>query len=217
MLKAYAFDIDSNLLFTDTPILMEKLNKEKTWELIHVTQEEYELYKHDKEQYRHKENNIEASMKYFRGSNVFEKDIFAAITNKQYGPSWEKFIEANTSASPIAFTTARGHPVQELENTHKKIIYTILSDNQRTDLLYSIKERTGKYTADQNTLIDIYIQNNFYAPCSNTEFLSQIGKQLSDPLSTRKNAAFEQFIIHIKKVFETYYGANFIAQRKIRV
>jgi hypothetical protein len=36
-------------------------------------------------------------------------------------------------------------------------------------------------------------------------------------MPARKNAAFEQFVIHTKKVFEKYYGANFMSTRKIRV
>ena len=31
----------------------------------------------------------------------------------------------------------------------------------------------------------------------------------------RKNAAFEQFIPHTKKIFEYYYGTEFLSKRKI--
>lgn len=126
-------------------------------------------------------------------------------------------MEANSYASPIAFITARGHPVAELKATHKKIIYEILNDSQREDLVYSMKERIGNYKLDADILINMYLDNNFYAPCSNEVFLQSIGKTIEDSMPDRKNAAFEESVLHVKKVFENYYGANFLSKRKIRV
>jgi hypothetical protein len=41
--------------------------------------------------------------------------------------------------------------------------------------------------------------------------------QLSDPMPARKNAAFERFVLHNKRLFQKYYGADFMNNRKIRI
>lgn len=217
MLKTYAFDVDANLLFTDTKIILDKKweNDERT--PMDVSQHDYEILKLDTANYRHVDNDIEKSMENFRGPERFEKDIFDAIEQKKFAPSWNKFLEANKNASPLAIITARWHSVEDLKMTHRKIIQEILTDDQREDFLYSMKERLGQYKTSNDTLINTYLDNNFYAPCSNWAFLASIWKELSDSMPDRKNAAFEAFVVHIKKVFDTHYGQNFLSDRKIRV
>jgi hypothetical protein len=217
MLKSYAFDVDSNLVFTDTKIILEKKWENNIRIPVDVSQEEYEIVKFDTVNYRHVNNDIENSMANFKISWNFEQDILHAITQKKFWPSWNKFIEAHRYASPIGIITARWHSVEELKNTHKKIIMEFLTEGQREDLLYSMKERLGQYKISDEELIEDYLNNNYYAPCSNKEYLASIGKKLSDSMSDRKNAAFEQFVLHTKKVFETSYGKDFLAKRKIRV
>ncbi len=182
-----------------------------------VTQPDYENLKHDTNNYRHVENDIEKSMANFRGSEKFEKDIFDAIEQKKFAPSWNKFLEANKNASPIAIITARWHSMEELKTTHRKIIHEVLTNGQREDFLYSMKERLGQYKTSNDVLINIYLDNNFYAPCSNEAFLASIWKEISDSMPDRKNSAFEAFVLHIKKVFDANYGQNFLSDRKIRV
>ncbi len=217
MLKTYAFDVDANLLFTDTKIILEKKWENGERKPIDVSQHDYEILKLDTKHYRHVDNNIEKSMINFRGPGKFEEDIFAAIDQNKFAPSWNKFIEANKNASPLAIITARGHSIEELKTTHKKIIQEILTDDQREDFLYSMKERLWQYKTHDEMIINEYLDNNFYAPCSNEAFLAGIWKELSDSMPDRKNAAFEQFVLHIKSVFENNYGKNFLAKRKIRV
>lgn len=58
---------------------------------------------------------------------------------------------------------------------------------------------------DTDFLIETYLNNNYYAPCSNEEYLKTIGMTLKDSMSDRKNAAFEHSVLSAKKVFEGYY------------
>lgn len=219
MLKAYAFDVDSNLVFTDSTIWIDVLENGKRIpkEISQLQYEEFwpKLKKWDTVRYAN--NNAEQSMRNFRGPGKFERDIFSAISQWKFWPSRDKFIEANRYASPLAIITARGHPVHECKETHKKIIYDVFTSHQRDDLISSMKERLGNYKTSEAELIDIYLDNNFYAPCSEEMFLASIDKDLSYSMSDRKNAAFEQFVLHTKEVFKKYYGANFLAKRKIRI
>lgn len=217
MLKSYAFDVDSNLLFTDTKIIMEKKWNDGIWLPEEVSQQQYEIIKSDKENYRYIDNNIEKTMANFRWAGNFEEVIFDALNKNQQWPSWDKFIEANRYASPIAIITARGHPVEDFKDTHKKLIIDNFNSWQQEDLLNSMKERLWDYKQSDEFYIEKYLDNNYYAPCSDEVFLASIGKTLSDKMPDRKNAAFEKFVLHTKKIFETYYWANFMANRKIRI
>lgn len=219
MLKSYSFDVDSNLLFTDNTIWIETLEHKQRIPK-EISQEDYvkslpEILIWEK--IRHIHNNKEEAMINFSAPGMYEKSVFSAIQQKKFWPSWNKFLEANKYASPLAFITARGHPVADLKSTHKRIIHEMLTDSQREDLIYSMKERLWNYELSDNELIDRYLDGNFYAPCSNELFLEWIGKTILDSMSDRKNAAFEHFVLHVKNIFETYYGANFLSKRKIRV
>lgn len=217
MLKAYSFDVDSNLFFTDTTIYLDKLLLNGTRAKIEVSQKEYEELIKDTEHYRHVHDDIEQSMANFKRPWVYEKAIFDAISNGKFWPSYPKYIEAIRSASPIQKNTARGNSVQEIRATDKRIIHEVLSDSHREDLVYSMKERLGNYKKNDDFYITAFLNNNLDAPCSNIAFLTSIHKQLSDSMPSRKNAAFEQFVLHIKNVFSHYYGANFLSKRKIRL
>ena len=81
MLKAYAFDVDSNLLFTDTTIWIEIFQDGKRIP-AEISQQQYDDLASDLkkgERFKYIDNNVEKSMKNFRGAGRFEKDIFDAI------------------------------------------------------------------------------------------------------------------------------------------
>lgn len=217
MLKAYSFDIDYNLFCTDTTIYLDKLIAKGRRSKIEVSQKDYEILIKDKENYRHVEHDIEKSMKNFKTPGMLEKAVFDAISNDNLWPSYPKSIEAKTSASPTQRDTARGVSVYELKNTDRRIIYEVLTNSQREDLIYSMKERLWIYKKDDDFFIKTYLDNNMYSPCSNEEYLKSINKNLSYTMQARKNSSFEHFIPHIKWVFTWYYGKNFLEKRKIRM
>jgi len=222
MLKSYAFDVDYNLVYTDDTIWIDVLENGK-WVPKEISQKQYEEVASQLktwETMRYLNNDMEQSMKNFRGAGKYEKTLFDALSkenNTGKWPSRNKFIEANTYASPIAIITARGHPVEDLRETHRKIILDELSSGQQEDLLTSIQERLWDHKQSDEFYINTYLNNNFYAPCSDEQFLATIEKKLSDRMPDRKNAAFEAFVVHAKKVFEHYYWANFMATRKMRI
>ena len=219
MLKSYAFDVDANLVFTDDTIWIEVLeNGNRTPR--EISQKQFEELWSDInlwKKLRYVNNDKEQSMVNFKRKWGFEKSVFDALSQGKLGPSWNKFLEANKQASPIALITARGHPIEDLKSTHKKIIYEVLTEGQREDLIDNMKEHLWRYYIYDDMTINAYLDNNYYAPCTNEVFLESINKNLSCSMPETKNAAFEQFVLHVKKVFESYYGANFLTNRKIRL
>ena len=219
MLKSYAFDVDGNLVFTDDTIWIEiwEDGKRTPKEISQKQYAELTPEIHIWEKMRYVNGDKEQSMINFQSAWGFEKSIFDALKLDKKWPSWEKFVEANIQASPISIITARGHPVEDLKTTHKRIIHEILTDGQREDLVYNMKEHLWRYYLFEDKVINIYLDNNYYAPCTNEIFLESINKDLSCSMPDTKNAAFEAFVLHVKKIFTRYYGANFLADRKIRV
>lgn len=218
MLKAYAFDIDSNILFTDTKIILEKRWENGIRERIEATQDQYGECMKDREHYRYINNIEEQSMQNFRWPGKIKKILFDAIEKDNFWPSRNKFIQAHKKASPIGIITARGHPLHEFVDTHKAIIYEILDDYERDELVYSMRQRLWFAAPKRkDSLINAFLKNNFYGPCADEQFLKSINMSFANPTSEKKKAAFEKFLQHIKRIFTHYYGEEFVRQRKLSV
>lgn len=217
-LKAYALDVDANLLFTDSKIILEKKDEHWIWKLTEVSQSEFDIFVKDKENYRFVNGNSEDSLINFRWKWKFQKDIFDAIEHGKFGPSWDAFIEANVNANPISIITARWHPIQDLKSTHKAILYDVLSVYQLDELVENMRNHLWIDSFKRKeAIINSFLKNNYYCPCSDESFLKKIGKNQNDPMHDKKTVAFESFIQHVIDVFAKYYGKNFINDRNIRV
>ena len=105
-----------------------------------MSQEEHGEYMKDREQYRYIDGIAEHSMAGFTLPGIFKKTFFDAIENKRFGPSYPKYIQAHMEASPICKLTARGHPVEEFRDVNKAFIYEVLTDCQRDELVYNMRQ-----------------------------------------------------------------------------
>jgi len=217
-LKAYALDVDANILFTDSKILLEK--KSRTWlrEIVEVSQSEFDEFIKDKDNYRFVNWKTEESMINFRGKWKFKNDIFDAIDSWKFAPSWEAFIEANRNASPIGIITARWHPIKDLRDTHKAILHEVLSDYDLDELISNMRNHLWQNaTHRKDTVINKFLDSSYYCPCSDEKFLEVIWKKIDTPMPERKNASFDAYINHIINVFNNYYWKDFLQNRNIRV
>lgn len=218
MLKAYAFDIDSNILFTDTKIILEKKWENGIRTPIEVSQDDYGKLMQDREHYRFINNKMEDSMRAFRAPGKLKQTFFDAIENKRLWPSYPKYKQAHREANPICENTARGHPVKEFRDTNRAFIYEVLEDDERDELIYNMRQHLWSSAPKRkDSLINIFLDNNFYWPCANKEFLKSIDMSFANPTPERKKAAFEKFLHHINRVFVSYYWKEFVDQRKISV
>lgn len=83
MLKSYVFDLDQNILHTKTPIylLAKQLDGSRKEEAI--PNAEFEKKLEDKEHYKF-HDDIEHSMREFRGTGKLIRDIKEAIHDKAF-------------------------------------------------------------------------------------------------------------------------------------
>lgn len=193
--KAYAFDIDDNLLHTECRVFVEIPNK-KWWEKIEIAEKELKTYL--SRGARFPNNDSEECFLHMRGADgKLQQQLFDAIENKARGPSRESFKYANISANPIGLITARGHPIEELKKTHQAILHEIFDITELEQLIENMNIRLQTKLKNKDQSIKLFLDLNYYAPCSDLEYLKKIELTNTSNIAERKVKAFKHFIHHI--------------------
>lgn len=120
----YAFDIDDNLIYSPTTILMEHL-VDGEWIDVFVDTEQFAVVRTDKD-WRFKPG--QESFVNFQdwgpnGDDTFIKDFKSAVYNKKFGPSWNKFIECLVNGNIFSIVTSRGHSPKNVRRAFEWLIY----------------------------------------------------------------------------------------------
>lgn len=206
--KAYAFDFDSNLVFTQDTIFLLKQNW-TSWQETEVNQKEFDQLTVDGKERKWLNGGYEASLKNFLSPGNYKKALIDAIADKKTWPSRSSFLEANETASPLAIITARGQSPQELKESHEYIISHIFSPAQRDHLVQSMQKRLGVEISPEEA-IQRYVDNNLYIPVQSKEFFQQSGTTIDIPTRIRKHIGFEMFVLHIESLFRKYDWEKFV-------
>ena len=137
--KTYAFDWDDNIFHMPTKIKMDqKVGNE--WEQIEVEPAEFARIRGDKENYRIRNNDPNQAFDEFvdmgpRGDKAFLEDVKIAISNNEYGPSWEIFKNCLIKGKLFSIVTSRSH---EFSSIRKGVEYII-------DNLFTLEEKREMY------------------------------------------------------------------------
>ena len=183
--RAYSFDWDDNLLFMPTRIYLEKKVK-KGWVPISVSTEEFrEIRKEVGKLYRYIDNDPMKSFRDFRSYDSFIKDTKEALKKKGFGPSFDKFREALSYGSDFSIITARGNPPQAIKDAIKIIIDTILTEDERTQMIANL----------HGVSIDEYLNLQDYYPVSSDDFMEKFNiKSSSTDPEIAKTMALKSFV-----------------------
>ncbi len=206
--KSYAFDFDSNLVFTQDAIFLLKRDW-ISWHQTEVSQKEFDQISIDNIHWRWLNDNPSDSLINFLKPGNYKKALLDALDNDQTWPGRWSFLEANESASPIAMITARGQSPQELKEAHEDVIYNILNLRERERLIESM-QRKFKVKLQKDSAIELYLNNNLYLPVESPEFLNKFDISIDVPVKIRKNIAFDAFVSHVQSLFGQYYWEKFI-------
>lgn len=98
--------------------------------------------------------------------------------------------------------TARGHPVEALRAVHKDMILETFDRAEFEEFLDNFRHRLQTKEKKEKKLLDSFLNMNYYAPCSDPEFLQNIRRTWSDPMPEKKVIAFKAFIKHIRNLNE---------------
>lgn len=215
MLKSYVFDLDQNIVHTKNPIYLLVKQPDGSRKEEAVPNADFEKKLQDKENVKY-HDDIEHSMRECRGAGKLIKHVFDAIDEKAFWPSRDKFKTATIEASPVHIITARGNPMEDFREMHKKIIYEVLSKSEREQMAYNMANHT-RYTPRQyQVLIEQYLKNNLYIPCADPETIKQF-RRWQKSSHDKKAAAFEKTIRQSIRTYEWYYGKPFMKNRHITV
>jgi hypothetical protein len=210
-LRYYGFDWDDNILHMSTIIHMDKL-VEGVWHPISISPSEYALLRYNSN-YRTRDNNPEKAYEEFRdvgprASKAFITDIVQAIEEKQFGPSWDKFVKCLTEGALFAIVTARGHEYSTLKEGVKYVIDNCLTEAQQDKMyencekfLHLFEKRTytrnnsGNFT--ENELIKYYLDKCKYygvgTPLSES-FKSEFNVTNTIKIEEAKKLALNKFL-----------------------
>jgi hypothetical protein len=169
MLKSYAFDLVGNIVHTKTPLYVLVRQADDTLKEEAVPNAEFDKRLQDKENVRRQ--NPELCFRECRGTGKLIKQVFDAIEDETYGPSWGKFTRATVEGSPTHIISSNGHPREEYKMMHKKIIYEVLTQEQRGEMTYNMRNHLGNAIKNTDQLIDIYLGSNLYIPCTDLELV----------------------------------------------
>ena len=201
ILRFYAFDWDDNILYMPTKIHMEREDN-GSWTPVDVSTEEFaKIRKLDN--WRITENSFND----FRGSKKFLEDVKIAIQNKQFGPSWNKFIECLIKGSLFSIITARGHEPDTIREAVEWIIWNVMNQEERTEMGANLTAFQELFVKNfdilrQNTfktLVNVYLDNCDFVGISSQSFIEKykIGSATTPEISKLK--ALNEFINRVKK------------------
>lgn len=215
MLKSYVFDLDQNIVHTKTPIYLLIKQHDGTRKEEAVPNAEFETRLQDKENVKF-HDDVEHSLRDFKGYDKLIEDVFAAIDDKAYGPSREKFTTATIDAVPTHIITARSNPREAFRAMHKKFIYEILNQEQREEMIYNMKNHLRDRMNNADKLIHIYLDHNLYIPCANHELVKEF-RWWKKTGEEKKGLAFEKCIKQTIDTYTQYYGKQFMKNRNISI
>ena len=172
--RGYMFDWDDNILFMPTKIRMEKKTPQG-WAGVDVSTEEFRDLRKDPN-YRLINNDPLQAFNNFRDDKKYIEDIRKSLADGNYGPSYDKFIEAVNYVHPFSIITARGHSPGALRNGTEELIYHALDDDEVKKLADNIREKL-KIDATEyadKMVIDYYLDLQKYNPVSSDEFIDRM-------------------------------------------
>lgn len=215
--KIYVKDFDSNIIKTEIPVVLEKINNDGTFTMETIDplefNENYELYTWSS--YRLLNGDGEEAFQYARdylaGSQLHPwPDIMIQQVNKalqwaDFSPSMYKFVnEVLKRANPYAINTARGNWMDSIKQSIYIINQELLSDNEKKDQIDIIKERYRLTEWTDTQILRKYLDINCYLPVNNSEFCKLLEIPFELHYAKKKTLAMDWYIKYMTKFLQWY-------------
>jgi len=215
-LRFYIFDWDDNVLFMDTPILVEQLTG-GVWRERRLNTSEYALVRNElPKQTRYRYPQKEGSPDYSRAYAAFNDrpgepsrfliDTVAAIAQERFAPSYNCFKEALVAGSLFMICTARAHRPSSLREGVEYVIRDVLTDAERETMYTNLAGFHGYYKGtalpDRAGLLDWYLNKCGFVPISSPEFARTV--PVNSPVESAKFIAVERFVSYATGLFYRY-------------
>lgn len=211
--KIYIKDFDGNILYTSTPILLEELQSDGSWEVVEVSGLEYDHNKNqysDPEKYRFVDNDPEETFRNYRdihrsewhrGFDGLKKDVHYALEHNHFAPSFDKFVEqVLIGGNLFALLTARGNTPDNLKNALMIINDKILSNEDKERQLINIRDRFWLEDMSDREVLEYYFDINCYLPVWNKEFCKIMNIPFETNYYDKKVIAMDRYIWYLERL-----------------
>ena len=168
----YAFDWDDNILNMPTKIHMEHL-VDGEWVPTKVSTAEFAEVRNDKANWKidYSVAFVEFRDESERGDKAFLEDVKSAVSEGNFGPAWDDFVECLSNGCLFAIITARGHESPSMRMGIEWVIDNVLTEEQVYEMYnnllkfnYLFKydgswDRILRGTPSENPLIKNYLDH----------------------------------------------------------
>lgn len=167
--KYFVFDIDDNIVKTDTPLHMEQLINNE-WVSVVVSSEEYSKVR-SLDNYRHIPNSyIEFRDFGERGNDAFLFDFQTAVNNGRLAPSFDKYKYCLMKGYLFAFITARGHEIDSFKKAVMWFISNKLTKVEINIMVFNLRQFYPNCSIPD--MFNQYLNDCRYYATSNESFIS---------------------------------------------
>jgi len=207
-LRYYIFDVDDNLLFMETPLHFQHFEDGK-WVNKNIMPTEFAQIRKNYPSNYMDNNEWKGDSKYSfiefrdfgpRGPNAFVDDVKLSIKDKQFGPSWETFLNVLKEGRLFAIVTTRGHEPSTLRSAVRYIIENILSPEDQEKMnknLQNFNEIFG--VVPTGDLVTQYLNECYFIGLFSQAFQDEFHYDPTGPkLNQGKQDAINKFVNFVR-------------------
>lgn len=206
-LKYYIFDWDDNLLLMETPLHFQHFENGK-WINKDITPAEFAQIRKKYPTNYMDNNEWKGDQKYSfiefrdfgpRGNNAFIEDVKKSIEHKQFGPSWEVFLNVLKEGRLFAIVTTRGHEPSTIKSAVKYIIENILTPDEQNEMIDNIQKFNDMFSVKTEDPITQYLDECYFIGLNSQAFQDEFQyKPFGPKLNQGKQDAINKFVNYVR-------------------
>lgn len=208
-LRYNIFDWDDNILKMETPLHFQHfengrwINKDITPQEFAQIRKKYPTDYMDNSEWKGDPKFSFIEFRDFgpRGTNAFIEDVKKTIQHKNFGSSWEIFLEVLKEGRLFAIVTTRGHEPSTLRSVVEYIILNVLTTDEQEEMMENLKkfnEIFGIVVTDDP--IKQYLSQCYFIGLFSQAFQEEFGYSPQGPkLNQGKQDAINKFVNYVRE------------------
>lgn len=206
-LKYNIFDWDDNILIMETPLHFQHfengkwVNKDISPSEFAQIRKKYPSNYMDNNEWKGDPNFSFIEFRDFgpRGPNAFIEDVKKTIEDKNFGPSWEIFLDTLKEGRLFAIVTTRGHEPSTLRGAVEYIIQNVLTDDDRLKMMENLENFNELFGVKTDNSITQYLSECYFIGMFSKAFQDEFQYNPTGPkLNQGKQDAINKFINFVR-------------------
>jgi len=164
------FDWDDNILIMETPLHFQHfengkwVNKDIMPSEFAQIRKKYPSNYMDNTEWKGDQKYSFIEFRDFgpRGANAFIEDVAKTIKDKNFGPSWETFINTLKEGRLFAIVTTRGHEPLTIRSAVRYIIDNVLTPDDRLEMEKNLKNFNEMFGVVSQDVITQYLGECYF-------------------------------------------------------